>query len=83
MVKRSNHYRTVGTDSEHSGGWRHGVGRGEVGESAEARAHLAHHAAPLHLLRYSPNSSHSKWRAVNAAFCTIPLQGMSLLRGEL
>lgn len=72
MVKCSNHYRTVGTDSEHSGRGRHGISGGKVGESPEAGAHLAHHAASLHLLRYSPNNSHSKRRPVIAAFCSIP-----------
>lgn len=80
MVKRSNHYRTVGTDSEHSRRRWHGVCGWEVGESAEARAHLAYHAAPLHLLRYSPNNSHSIPLAMIAYFRTVPLQGTELLQ---
>lgn len=67
MVKCSNHYRPVATESEHGGGGWHGVARREMGETAEAGAHFAHHASPLHFLQYSTNNKHSKRRVVIAA----------------
>lgn len=58
MVNRSNHYRMVGTDSEYCGGGRHGVGGREMGKPPEARGQLAHHTAPLHLLRQHNSSQY-------------------------